>query len=180
MREAVAAGAGVINDVSALGHDPESLDAALELGTPVVLMHSQGDPKTMQIDPRYEDVALDIFDWLEARIAQCEARGLNRSRIIADPGIGFGKTHGHNLELLGSLALYHGLGVPLLVGASRKGFIGKLTGEDVAGKRVMGSIAAAIAAVMQGVQIVRVHDVRETSQALAVWHAVMHTRSLPS
>lgn len=178
MRAAAEAGAAILNDVAALAHAPESLPTAVALGLPVVLMHAQGDPATMQDDPRYDDVCLDVFDWLEARIATCAAAGLPRERIVADPGIGFGKTHQHNLELLGSLALFHGLGVPLLVGASRKGFIGKLTGEPEAGRRVMGSIGAAVASVMQGVQILRVHDVPETVAALSVWHAAMVTQSM--
>jgi dihydropteroate synthase len=173
MREAVAAGAGMVNDVSALTHDPDSVAAVRDLDVPVILMHSRGDPATMQVDPRYDDVVLDVFDALAARIAACEAAGMERRRIIVDPGIGFGKTAEHNLALLGSLTLLHGLGVPLVVGASRKAFIGRLTGEPVAGRRVAGSLGAAVAIVMQGVQIVRVHDVAETRQALAVWQAAM-------
>jgi dihydropteroate synthase len=172
MREAVKAGARLVNDVSALGHDPDSLATVRDLAVPVVLMHSQGDPTVMQVAPRYDDVVLDVFDALAGRIATCEAAGLERARLIADPGIGFGKTVEHNLELLGGLTLFHGLGVPLLVGASRKGFIGKLTGEAVAARRIAGSLGAAVAIVMQGVQMVRVHDVAETRQALTVWQAV--------
>ena len=173
MREAVAAGAKMVNDVSALTHDPGSLAAMRDLDVPVVLMHAQGDPTVMQVAPRYDDVLVDVFDALAARIAACEEAGIARSRILADPGIGFGKTAEHNLALLGGLTLLHGLGVPLLVGASRKAFIGRLTGEPVAGKRVAGSLGAAVAIVMQGVQIVRVHDVAETRQALAVWQAAV-------
>jgi dihydropteroate synthase len=173
MREAVAAGAVMVNDVSALTHDPDSLAAVRDMDVPVILMHSQGDPTVMQVAPQYEDVVLDVFDALARRIAACEAAGIVRGRIMADPGIGFGKTAEHNLALLGNLTLLHGLGVALVVGASRKAFIGKLTGETVAGKRVFGSIGAAVAMVMQGVQVVRVHDVAETRQALAVWRAAM-------
>jgi len=174
MREAVAAGARIVNDVSALSHDPGSLAAVRDLEVPVVLMHSQGDPTIMQVAPYYDDVALDVFEALATGIARCEAAGIGRARVIADPGIGFGKTTEHNLALLGRLTLLHGLGVALLVGASRKGFIGKLTGETVAARRVAGSLGAAVAIVMQGVQMVRVHDVAETRQALAVWQAAMH------
>jgi dihydropteroate synthase len=173
MREAVAAGAKMVNDVSALTHDPDSVSAVRGLDVPVVLMHAQGDPAIMQVDPRYDDVLLDVFDALAARIAACEDAGISRARMFADPGIGFGKTAEHNLALLGGLTLLHGLGVPLLVGASRKAFIGRLTGEKVAGKRVAGSVGAAVAIAMQGVQVVRVHDVAETRQALAVWQAAM-------
>ncbi len=178
MRAAAAAGAAIVNDVAALGFAPDSLSTAKALGLPVVLMHAQGDPQTMQIDPRYDDVALDVFDWLEERIFRCVGAGIPRETIVADPGIGFGKTHQQNLELLASLTLFHGLGVPLLVGASRKGFVGKLTGEPEAARRVMGSIGAALSAAMQGAHILRVHDVAETTAALAVWHAAMVTQCM--
>jgi dihydropteroate synthase len=137
-----------------------------------VLMHAKGDPKTMQVDPTYEDVVLDVYDFLAEAIATADAAGLARSSLLADPGIGFGKTFRHNLEILNALSLYHGLGVPLVVGASRKAFIGALTGEKTARKRVAGSIATAVAAASQGAQILRVHDVRQTVEALKVWKAV--------
>jgi dihydropteroate synthase len=169
LAEAAAAGARILNDVSALTYDPGSLDVAARADLPVVLMHALGDPRTMQDDPRYRDVALDIYDYLAARLAACEAHGIPRRRLVADPGIGFGKTHEHNMELMRQLALFHGLGVPLLVGASRKGFIGTLTGETAAGRRGAGSVGAALVAAMQGAQIIRVHDVRATRHALNVW-----------
>jgi dihydropteroate synthase len=175
MRRAADAGADIINDVSALTFDPAAIDAAAATGLPVVLMHALGDPKTMQDDPRYEDVLLDVFDYLGERIAACEAGGIPRARLIADPGIGFGKTIAHNLELLHGLSLFHGLGVPVMVGASRKRFIGRLTGVDVASERVPGSVAAALAAVAQGAQLVRVHDCAETIAALKVWQAIAAT-----
>jgi dihydropteroate synthase len=134
-------------------------------------MHAQGDPRTMQDDPRYDDVLTDVFDYLEARIEACIRAGIPRTRLIVDPGIGFGKTLQHNLELMAGLSLFQGLGVPVLLGASRKSFIGKLTGETVAAERVMGSVGAALAAVAQGAQIIRVHDVKATRQALTVWEA---------
>ncbi len=171
MTEAAAAGAKVINDVSALTHDPDALGAAAAAGLPVVLMHALGDPKTMQDDPRYDDVLLEVYDFLAARIAVAEAAGIPRGRIAVDPGIGFGKTLEHNLALLKGLSLFHGLGVPVLVGASRKRFIGTLDGQPEAKQRLPGSIAAALIAASQGVQIIRVHDVRETRQALRVWRA---------
>jgi dihydropteroate synthase len=171
MRAAAAAGADMINDVAALSHDPAALEAAAETGLPVVLMHAQGDPRTMQDDPRYEDVLTDVFDFLEARMEACLRAGIPKAKLIVDPGIGFGKTLGHNLELMAGLSLLHGLGVPVLLGASRKSFIGKLTGVAAAGERVMGSIAAALAGVAQGAQIVRVHDVKATREALEVWLA---------
>jgi dihydropteroate synthase len=168
MQRAARAGVALINDVSALTHDPGALQVAAETGLPVVLMHAQGDPRTMQDDPRYADVVLDVYDWLAARIAACERAGIPRSRLIVDPGIGFGKTLAHNLALLGASSIFHGLGCPILLGASRKSFIGKLTGADVE-DRLPGSIAAALLGVGQGVQILRVHDVAATRQALAVW-----------
>ncbi len=171
MRAAAEAGVDMINDVAALSHETEAMQAAAESGLPVVLMHAQGDPRTMQDDPRYDDVLTDVFDYLEARIEACERAGIERSRLIVDPGIGFGKTVAHNLELMAGLSLLQGLGVPVLLGASRKGFIGKLTGVATAGERVMGSLGAAMAAVAQGVQIVRVHDVKATREALTVWQA---------
>jgi dihydropteroate synthase len=172
MRAAIAAGADIINDVSALGFDDRSVETAAELGTPVILMHAQGDPRTMQDDPQYDDVQLDVFDYLEARVDTCIRAGIPRAKLIVDPGIGFGKTRDHNLELLSGLSLLHGLGVPILVGASRKRFIGTLTGVEVARERVHGSVAAALHSVSQGAQIVRVHDVAATKQALTVWQAV--------
>ncbi len=172
IRRAVEAGVHVINDISALTNDPESLHVASESGLPVVLMHKQNTPKTMQVNPTYENALLDIYDALEERILICEQAGLPRSRLIVDPGIGFGKTLTHNLELLSGLSMFHGLGVPLLLGASRKSFIGKLSGEADPKKRLPGSIAAALAGIAQGVHIIRVHDVAETHQALSVWQSV--------
>ena len=168
MRRAAAAGAGVINDVSALTYDPASLAAAAQTGLPVVLMHAQGDPRTMQDRPTYADVVLDVYDALEARIEACEQAGIPRARLIVDPGIGFGKSLQHNLQLLGALGIFHGLGCPILLGASRKSFIGHLTGAGAA-NRLPGSLAAALLGVAQGVQVLRVHDVAATRQAVAVW-----------
>jgi dihydropteroate synthase len=180
MRRAADAGARIINDVAALGYDPNALRVAAESGLPVVLMHAQGDPRTMQLDPRYDDVVLDVYDWLEARIAACEAAGIARERIVADPGIGFGKTVEHNLALLGSLSILHGLGCPILLGASRKSFIGRLSGGAPADQRMPGSVAAALLGAAQGVQILRVHDVAATRQALAVWEGAWNAGSAPS
>jgi dihydropteroate synthase len=174
MAEAAQKGAKVINDVSALTHDPDALSAAAASGLPVILMHALGDPKTMQDDPHYDDVLLEVYDFLAARIAAAEAAGIAKERIAIDPGIGFGKTLQHNLTLLNGLSLFHGLGVPVLVGASRKRFIGALDGEPEAKQRVPGSIAAALVAAAQGVQIIRAHDVRETRQALRVWRSAVH------
>ena len=171
MRAAAEAGARMINDVSALTYDPESLQVVADNGVSVVLMHARGDPKTMQDDPRYEDVLLDVYDALSARIEACLAAGIASDKIIVDPGIGFGKTLTHNLQLMEGLSLLHGLGVPVMFGASRKAFIGKLSGVERADKRMVGSVAAGLAAIAQGAQIVRVHDVAEMRQALNVWES---------
>jgi dihydropteroate synthase len=135
-------------------------------------MHMQGDPTDMQHAPFYSDVALDIYDYLSARVAAAEAAGIARSRLIVDPGIGFGKTAEHNQVLLNQLSLFHGLGVPLLVGVSRKGFIGRLSGNAAVDKRLGGSLAGGLAAINQGAQILRVHDVAETVQAVRVVRAI--------
>ena len=151
--------------------DPNSLAVAAETGLSLVLMHAQGAPKTMQDDPRYADVVLDVFDYLEGRIEAAVAAGIDRSRIAADPGLGFGKTLAHNLALLAHTSLFHGLGVPLLIGASRKRFIQGVSGGEEPRSREPGSQAAAIVAAAQGAQILRVHDVAGSRQALAVWRA---------
>ena len=170
MEQALAAGAGLVNDVSALTWDPRALDVVAKAGCPVVLMHHKGPPETMQDDPRYDrPVLLEIYDWLEARIATCEAAGVARQRIIVDPGFGFGKNVQHNLQVMNGLALLHGLGCPVMLGASRKRTIGALAGEAPADRRLPGSLAFALQAAGQGVQLLRVHDVPETLQALRVW-----------
>ncbi len=172
MAEALGAGAAIVNDVTALTGHPDSLALVAEAGVPVVLMHMQGEPQTMQASPRYDHAALDVFDYLAARVAACEEAGVARARIAVDPGIGFGKTLAHNLEILSHLSMFHGLGCPILLGVSRKSFIAKLAGDLAPKERLPGSLAAALAGVKQGVQLLRVHDVAETAQALAVWRAV--------
>ena len=172
MVAALAAGASIINDISALTADPESLAVAAGSAAPVVLMHCLGDPRTMQQTPSYDDVLLDIFDYLEARVAACVAAGIDRSRLIVDPGIGFGKTVDHNLEILRGLAVFQGLGCPIMVGVSRKSFIAKLDSGQAADQRLPGSLAAGLWALSQGARILRVHDVGETIQAIRVWSAL--------
>jgi dihydropteroate synthase len=169
---AVAAGASVINDISALGGDAGSLDLAARLAVPVILMHCRGEPKTMQVAPAYDHPPAEIFDYLDSRIAVCEAAGIPRARIAVDPGIGFGKALVHNLAILSHLSMFHGLGCPVLIGVSRKRFIGHLTGEKDPKRRLPGSLAAMIAGLGQGVQMIRAHDAAETSQAIAVWWAI--------
>lgn len=172
MSEALGAGARIINDVSALREDLDAMGVAAETGAPVILMHAKGDPKTMQDDPQYDDVLLEVYDFLEDRIEACEQAGIPRERVMVDPGIGFGKAVRHNLELLNGLSIFHGLGCRIVLGASRKRFIAALSGVDAEEERVPGSLAAALAAVDQGVQIVRVHDVADTRQALDVWQGL--------
>jgi len=171
-RAALAAGAGIVNDVAAMGFDPAMVSVVAGARAPVILMHSIKTPATMQDDPRYEDVLLDVYDFLKARIAAAEAAGISRDKIMVDPGIGFGKTAEHNLLLIQRFSLFHGLGVPVLLGASRKRFIGTIGQEPDAARRVPGSIAVALAGVAQGAQVLRVHDVDETRQALRLWQAV--------
>ena len=171
-KAALSAGARLVNDVSGFTHDPALATLCAEMQVPVCVMHMQGDPETMQDDPRYDNVLLDVYDFLEAQIALLEARGLDRSRIVVDPGIGFGKTEEHNLTLLRNISLFHGLGCPILLGVSRKGFIGRIGREPRAEARAPGSIAVALDSLAQGVQIVREHDVSETPQGLRLWSAV--------
>jgi dihydropteroate synthase len=172
MTAALDVGAGMVNDVSALTWDDRSAGVIAAAGVPVVLMHHKGDPEVMQDDPRYDDVLVEIYCWLEERIAAAEAAGIARDKILVDPGFGFGKNVAHNLELMNGLALFHSLGCPLVVGASRKRTIGALSGEAPADKRLGGSIAFALKAVEQGAQIIRLHDVPETVQALRIWRGL--------
>ncbi len=171
MAQTLGVGACIVNDVSSLSYDAESAPLLARLGVPVVLMHAQGEPKTMQLNPRYDDVLLDVYDGLAASIAKAEAAGIARSHICIDPGIGFGKSFRQNLDLLAGIALFHGLGVPLLVGLSRKGFIGAVTGEKLAADRVHGSVGGALLAAQQAAHIVRVHDVKATANSLKVFTA---------
>ncbi|WP_068110184.1 dihydropteroate synthase [Tropicimonas marinistellae] len=170
-RAALGAGADMVNDVSGLGYDPEMAPLLAETGAPLCLMHALETPATMQDDPRYEDVLLDVYDYLDARVSQAEAAGIPRRRIVVDPGIGFGKTLAHNLALLARISLFHGIGCAVLLGASRKRFIGTVGQCEPAGERLPGSLAVALAAIGQGVQILRVHDTAETLQALRLWRA---------
>jgi len=169
---AVDAGAEIVNDVSAGRDDPELLPLVAARGAAVVLMHMLGEPKTMQADPRYEDVVAEVRQFLTGRLAAAEAAGVARRRCIVDPGIGFGKTLQHNLSLLAGARAMAELGVPVLYGPSRKRFIGDLTGQPDTDRRLGGTIAACLAAFGGGATIFRVHDVAEAVQALAVAAAV--------
>jgi dihydropteroate synthase len=180
MEAALAAGATMVNDVSALTWDERSAEVVARAACPVVLMHHQGTPETMQQAPHYpRPVAFEVYDWLEARIAAAVAAGIDPARIVVDPGIGFGKTVQHNLELLNALALLHGLGCPVMLGASRKRMIGALSGEAPADQRLAGSIALALKGAEQGAQLLRVHDVADTVQALRLWRGLRDAALTP-
>jgi dihydropteroate synthase len=170
MRAAVVAGAGMINDVFALRREG-ALDAAAELGVPVVLMHMSGEPHSMQESPHYDDVVADVHSFLTQRIFACEMAGLSKKKLLIDPGFGFGKTSAHNLALLAQLKRFTELGVPVLAGLSRKRTLGEITGRGV-NERVHASVAAALIAAQNGAMILRVHDVAATVDALKVWLAV--------
>lgn len=170
MREAAAAGAAMINDISGF-EAPGALDAVTGTDCALCIMHKQGDPQTMQQSPQYADVVSEVRDYLQQRVAAARQAGVARERLVVDPGFGFGKTLNHNLELLRRLDEIAAPGVPVLAGLSRKSMIGKLTGRD-AGDRLAGSVAAALFAVQRGAAIVRVHDVAATRDALVVWNAV--------
>ena len=170
---AALAGANIVNDVSGLTFDPNLVALCRDRRLPVIVMHAQGVPQTMQDNPQYEDVVLDVYDFLHRQIDNLVRLGLARDQIIADPGIGFGKTLSHNLALLNRISLFHGLGVPLLLGASRKGFIRAMGKPLDANDRMPGSVAVGLAALSQGVQILRVHDVSDTRQAVNLWQAVL-------
>ena len=171
MRAAVGAGAGFINDVRAL-REEDALNAAAALKVPVCLMHMLGEPRTMQDEPHYDDVVSDVRRFLAERLFACEMSGIDKKSIVVDPGFGFGKTLEHNLALLRALDQFAALGVPLLAGLSRKAMIGRLTGREDPALRAAGSAAAALIAVQKGAAIVRVHDVAQTRDALAVWQGV--------
>ena len=171
MRAAVEAGAGMINDVYALRREG-ALDAAAQLRVPVVLMHMQGEPRTMQVQPEYDDVVGEVHRFLAERIFAAEMAGVARRNIVVDPGFGFGKTTAHNLQLLAQLRRFTELGVPVLAGMSRKNSIGELTGHEDPRERVFGSVAAHLIAAQNGAMLLRVHDVAATVDALKVWNAV--------
>jgi dihydropteroate synthase len=173
MKAAIAAGARIVNDVTALTGDRESLAIVAASEVSVVLMHMQGDPRNMQENPSYADAPREIRDFFVERLAACTAAGIAPARIAIDPGIGFGKNDRHNIEVLRNLGLFHELGVALLLGASRKSFIARLSHKEPPKQRLGGSLAAELAGLNMGVQMLRVHDVAETRQALAIWQALV-------
>jgi len=172
MRAVLAAGAQIINDISALEDDPESLAAVAEAGCPVVLMHKQGQPATMQQAPQYDDVVAEVLAYLQGRVALCLQAGIRRESIILDPGIGFGKTVAHNVALLRAIPRFTALGLPLLIGLSRKRMLGSLADAPDPARRLGASLAGALFAASRGAHILRVHDVADTVQALKVWQAL--------
>ncbi|MEO8746154.1 MAG: dihydropteroate synthase [Rhodanobacter sp.] len=178
MRAAVAAGAGMINDVCALRREG-ALEAAAELRVPVCLMHMQGDPRSMQADPHYDDVVGEVHRFLADRLFACELAGMDRRQVLVDPGFGFGKTLEHNVALLSELRRFANLGAGVYVGLSRKSMLGALTGRQSPAERVAGSIAAAVMAAERGACMIRAHDVAQTVDALAVWRAVHEQDSVP-
>ncbi|MGH1357116.1 MAG: dihydropteroate synthase, partial [Thalassovita sp.] len=173
-RETVAAGASIVNDVSGFTFDADLAGFCAAEQLPVMVMHAQGDPQTMQDAPTYHDVLLDVYDFLETRVDALVAAGIPRGQIIVDPGIGFGKNLQHNLLLLNRLSLFHALGCAILLGVSRKRFIGTIANAPDPKDRAAGSISVGLRAVMDGVQMLRVHDVAETRSALDLWMAVHH------
>ncbi len=172
MRQTIAAGARIVNDVTALTNDADSMGVCATTDVDVVIMHMQGDPQTMQNNPTYDDASADIMAYLQDRVRLMEKSGIARHKIAVDPGIGFGKNLDHNLRVLSKLGDYEDLEIPVLLGVSRKSFISKIDRDVPAKERVAGSIAAAIAGYARGVRLFRVHDVAETRQALAVWRAI--------
>lgn len=172
MAAAIAAGANAINDISALTHDSESIHVARESGALVFFMHMQGNPGTMQINPFYNNVLEEIFNFLDERKNYFETNGIENSRLICDPGIGFGKTKDHNVLLLRNISRFHDLGVPVMIGASRKSFIAKISNDEPPESRLGGSIASVLWALSQGVQVFRVHDVKDTAQAIKTYQTI--------
>jgi dihydropteroate synthase len=168
MKEAVKAGATIINDVSALDFDPNALLLVSKLKKPIILNHSQGTPETMQKNPNYQNVLIDIYDYFETKIKQLEKKGFPKSKIILDPGIGFGKNVEHNLTLMSKISFFHSLGCPLMLGPSRKSFIGKIMGKSDSISRLGGTISSVIIGANQGVQFFRVHDIIEIKEALSI------------
>lgn len=172
MKSALSAGANIVNDVTALEFDADSPSIVAQAKTPVILMHSSADPSVMQDNPQYDHALFDVYDYLKSRIEFCMDAGISKDQIVVDPGIGFGKTLAHNLILLKGLRFFHALGCPILLGVSRKSFIGKIDGTGDAKSRLGGSLSSLLYGLSAGVQIFRVHDVAETRQAVSVWQSI--------
>jgi len=162
----------LINDVSGLNHDPKTLNILKKTGAPFVLHHMKGNPKTMQKNPKYKNVLLDIYDFFEKKILEIRRKGINHNNIIIDPGIGFGKNLKHNLTILKDISIFHSLGFPVMLGVSRKKFIKELSGINDSKSRIGGTISSSLYTMMQGVQILRVHDVNEVNQSIRVFKSL--------
>jgi dihydropteroate synthase len=176
--QALRAGAVIINDISAMSAEPEMAGVAAASGAGVVLMHMQGVPQAMQVNPRYNDVVAEVYDYLARRVDWAVARGIGRDRIAIDPGIGFGKTGEHNLQLLRNLDRFENLGCVIVIGTSRKGFLGSITGQPITG-RATASVVSSLAACLRGARVVRVHDVAPMVDAIRVWTAVRGWEASP-
>ena len=176
MRASITAGARIVNDVTALTGDDGSLAVVADAGVDVILMHMQGEPRTMQVQPSYKDVVKEVHSYLVSRVSACNSAGVPKERIAVDPGIGFGKALQHNLALIAHIDTLQSLGTAVVLGASRKQFIGQISDAEEGADRVMGSVASVLAARARGAQIFRVHDVIETRQALSVWEAITNAR----
>ncbi len=172
MKLGIKKNAKIINDVSGLKHDPETIEVLKKTQIPFVIHHMQGNPKTMQIDPKYKNVLLDIYDFFEKKIKYIRSKGIKHNNIILDPGIGFGKKLKHNITLLRNISIFHSLGFPIMLGTSRKKFIKDLSGVNDSGERLGGTISSSLFAIMQGVQILRVHDVNEVKQSIKVFKSL--------
>ena len=172
MKKGLLNNVNLINDVSGLSHDPKTLNILKKTGAPFVLHHMQGNPETMQKNPKYKNVLLDIYDFFEKKILEIRRRGINHNNIILDPGIGFGKNLKHNLTILKGISIFHSLGFPIMLGLSRKKFIKELSGINDSKSRIGGTISSSLYAMMQGVQILRVHDVNEVNQSIRVFKSL--------
>ena len=175
MNDAIQNGAHIINDISALGHDLKSIGVVKKEDVPIILMHAQGAPEIMQNNPQYSHILLDIYDYLESRIKMCIDAGIDKNKIIADPGIGFGKNLKHNMNLIRSVSIFHTLGFPILLGLSRKRFIKDLSGKNDSKERLGGTVASSMYAIMQGVQVLRIHDVNELRQSIKIFNCLLYT-----
>ena len=172
MKKGIKNGINLINDISGLEHDSETIKVLKDTNIPFVIHHIQGDPRTMQNNPKYSNVVLDIYDFFEKKIEYIRSKGIKHNNIILDPGIGFGKNLKHNITLLRKISIYHSLGFPIMLGTSRKRFIKNISGVNDSKERLGGTIASSLAAIMQGVQILRVHDVNEINQSIKVFNSL--------
>ena len=172
MEKSLKYGAHIINDVSGLNYDPNTLKILRNKKTPFIIHHMQGNPKTMQTKPSYKNVLLDIYDFFQNKILELEANGINHKNIILDPGIGFGKRLKHNITLLRNISIFHSLGFPIMLGTSRKRFIKDISGINDSKERLGGTISSSLCAMMQGIQILRIHDVNEVNQSIKVFKSL--------